>query len=175
MRPAVTFVNYVYSKKNKQQFRHLGIPLTATFIRAAREPAHNKGYGPFPEKVGRPRSKLKGSTTAHVRGGVTPFTSLRNHLIINRYISYFYFDFHLQTTLRHRGLWEGGGDPRDIFLPYEILRIDGMTLKTYQTKIKFRAQRAWRGILREQFNTTSISVPGNIRSITTPRTQRSHV
>jgi len=115
VRPAVTFVNYVYSKKNKQQFRHLGIPLTATFIRAAREPAHNKGYGPFPEKVGRPRSKLKGSTTAHVRGGVTPFTSLRNHLIINRYISYFYFDFHLQTTLRHRGLWEGGGGPTSHF------------------------------------------------------------
>jgi len=89
MRPAVTFVNYVYAKKNKQQFRHLGIPLTAIFIRAAREPAHNKGYGPFPEKDGRPRSKLKTSTTAHIRGGVTPFTSIRNRLIINRYSSNF--------------------------------------------------------------------------------------
>jgi len=142
MRPAVTFVNYVYAKKNKQKFRHLGIQLTATFIRTAREPAHNKGYGPFPEKVGRPRSKLKSAATAHVRGGVTPFASLCNRLIINRYISNSYFDFHLQTTLRHRGLCEG--NPRDILLPLEILRIDGMTLETYQTKIQFRAQRTWR-------------------------------
>jgi hypothetical protein len=64
--------------KTKQQIRRLGISLTATFIRAGREPDHNNGYGPLPEKVGRPLSKLKSSTTAHARGGVTPYSSLCN-------------------------------------------------------------------------------------------------
>jgi hypothetical protein len=80
-------------------------------------------------------------------------------VIINRYISNFNLDFHLPTTLLH---W-GWGNPRITFLPYE------MTLKTYQTKIKFRALRVWRGILREQFSMTSVSVPGNNRSIRTSR------
>lgn len=139
--------------KIKQKFRRLGIPLTATCTRTAREPGHNNGYGPLPEKVGRRRCKRKGSTTAHFRNGVTPYASL-----CNRHISNFCLDFHLLTTLRHRGLGRRGTH-EILFFPTKCLRIDGMALKTYQTKIKFSALRAWRWILHEQFNMTSIRTP----------------
>ena len=124
--------------KIKQQFRRLGIPLTATCIRTAREPGHDNGYGPLPEKAGRRRCKRKSSTTAHFRSGVTPYASL-----CNRHIPNFCLDFHLLTTLRHRGLGRRGTH-EILFFPTKSLRIDGMTLKTYQTKIKFSAMRAWR-------------------------------
>lgn len=61
-----------------------------------------------------------------------------------------------------------------IFIPYETpFRIEGITLKTYQTKIQFRALRAGRTPY-DQLNVTSISVPGNIRSIRTPRIKSRH-
>jgi len=45
MRPAATFVNYVYSTRITQLFRRLGTPLIVIFLHAAREPAHNNGRG----------------------------------------------------------------------------------------------------------------------------------
>jgi len=47
MQPAVTFVNYVYTIKILQYFRHMGIPLTAIFLCTTHEPAHNNGCGPL--------------------------------------------------------------------------------------------------------------------------------
>ena len=43
MRPAATFVNYVYSTRITQLFGRLGTPFIVIFLHAAREPAHNNG------------------------------------------------------------------------------------------------------------------------------------
>ena len=48
MRSAATFVNYVHNIKIEQQHRRLARPLPVILPRAASEPAHSKGYGPFP-------------------------------------------------------------------------------------------------------------------------------
>ena len=48
MRPAATFVNYVYTIKITQKFRWLGVPRTDMFLLAALEPAHYNGCGPLP-------------------------------------------------------------------------------------------------------------------------------
>jgi hypothetical protein len=45
MQPATTFVNYGYNIKIAQKFTRLGIPHIVVSLLAAREPAHNKGYG----------------------------------------------------------------------------------------------------------------------------------
>lgn len=48
MRPAATFINYVYNTKITQTFRRLDMPLTVIFISAAHKPTHNNGSGPLP-------------------------------------------------------------------------------------------------------------------------------
>ena len=45
--PQATFVNCVYTVQITQQFRQLGVTLTAVFPRAARGPAHNNGCYPL--------------------------------------------------------------------------------------------------------------------------------
>ena len=48
VRPASIYVNCEYTTEFTEYFRRLGVPITAIFSRAAREPAQNNGRGPLP-------------------------------------------------------------------------------------------------------------------------------
>jgi len=53
LRATRSCIHWVYAMKTTQYFKRLGIPLTAVFPRAAREPPHNNRCGPLLYKIWR--------------------------------------------------------------------------------------------------------------------------